>query len=310
MTGCECVPRAAAPRRLMFLLAGLLSVLGACRTPALELSGLAELPPLDYSVWVTGDACAVSTGTRGTFLDGIEAPVPQPIESLSIERVLGSLRDGQVFQQSAADQDALRRRQVRLQLVEAGAAAVEGLHLEQLRDEGFDLVLVLEEVQDRPIESQGINNRWPVTFATWLLLGVGVFIPDHTFESRAVLRASLRDLQTGDILSDHLLVAGPVDLSLVERSNFWGLLLSIVVPPFWVHDDVDNVWAGVREITARRLLLQLARDLKSEAVRQRLAQRLAVAFRVESGRVLASSRQSLRAVRLKPSNGLGMKVAW
>jgi hypothetical protein len=142
-----------------------------------------------------------------------------------------------------------------------------------------------------------------VTFATWLLLGVGVFIPDHTFESRAVLRASLRDLQTGDILSDHLLVAGPVDLSLVERSNFWGLLLSIVVPPFWVHDDVDNVWAGVREITARRLLLQLARDLKSEAVRQRLAQRLAVAFRVESGRVLASSRQSLRAVRLKPSNG-------
>jgi hypothetical protein len=103
-----------------------------------------------------------------------------------------------------------------------------------------------------------------------VLLGVGAFIPDRTFESRATLRVTVRDLQTGFVLHDPLLTAGPIDLALTERTDLLGLLSSIVVPPFLVGDEPAAVTTAVRSTTERRLLLSLARDLKSESVRQRL----------------------------------------
>jgi hypothetical protein len=162
---------------------------------------------------------------------------------------------------------------------------------------------VVEQLQDGPVETQGVNGRWPVTLSVWLLFGLGALIPDHTFESRATLRISVRDLQTGRVVYDPLLGAGPVDLSLLERGNFLGFLLSLVVPPFWVHDDVENVAASVREVTRRRLLVSLARDLKSESTRQRLRERSVAALDLvqRDGRVWLriDAAESLSLVRVR-----------
>ncbi|MBM3961083.1 MAG: hypothetical protein FJ306_04170, partial [Planctomycetes bacterium] len=158
-------------------------------------------------------------------------------------------------------------------------------YLQQARRDGHDYVLVVERLQDGPVEAQGTNGRWPVTFVTWILLGIGMFNPDQTFESRATLRVTLRDLAAGRTLHDPLLFAGPIDLSLVERTDVWGVLESIVVPPFLVGDDEENVRAAVRATTERRLLSSLVRELKSGAMRQRLRERAAagIALAVDDG---------------------------
>ncbi len=285
---------------------------GGCQSPAAELSGLAQLPPLDYSVLVTGGAfLQPSVGAEpGTFA-AIGAPSRaatgvdgDEVEPLRIDDVLDVLRQGAVFRGMAADADLAHRREVLHQLHAKGADPGLLEFLQASRDRGFDLLLVVEQLQDGPIDAHGINGRWPVTLATWLLLGVGAFIPDHTFESGATLRVTVRDLQTGRILFESLTPAGPVDLSLVERSNALGLLLSLVVPPFWVHDDADNVARGMREVTERRLLLSLARELKSEPTRQRLRERAAAALVMLGPRRLSiEAMESVTAVRLRPASG-------
>jgi hypothetical protein len=285
----------------------------ACASTADELRGLAAEPPLDYAVLVTGGAFLTTGGTRaGTF-----APPPVPAgpdgappgaahEPFPIEDVLAVLRQGAVFQHVQADADAARRHAV-LDQLRAGGAPELRRFLTAARDDGFDLLLVVEELQDGPIEGQGVNGRWPVTFATWILLGIGLVIPDHTFESRATLRVSVRDLQTGAVLYDPVLGGGPIELSLTERSDVLGLLLSILVPPFWVGSDDANVGLAVREITQRRLLLSLARDLKSEPVRQRLRERAAAGLQLDvrkDGAWLAvDAAESLSAVRLRRAGG-------
>lgn len=272
-------------------------LLGACQSSGAELSGLALEPPLDYAVLVTGGAFLAATPGDGIFGRGHDG------EPLEIDELAQVLRDGAVFRRLAVDPDAAHRRAVVDQL-RAGADAGLAVFLQRARDDGFDLLLVVEQLQNGSIDRQGINSRWPLTLATWLLLGVGMFIPDHTFDSNTRLRSSVRDLQTGRVVYDSLVDAGPVDLSLVERSDFFGILISILVPPFWVHDDDENVLAGVREVAGRRLLLQLARDLKSELVRQRLRESGEAAFAIEDGRVLVvEARHGLSAVRLRPAAG-------
>lgn len=245
----------------------------ACVTPVDELYGLAGQPPVDRAVLVTGGAFLgqASGGERTFGGDGIAAGD----EMIPIEAVVDVLRRGGVYQRVALDEQAERRRSLSARL-RAGRGDPELLQfLQQARDDGFDLLLVVEELQDGPIERQGTNGRWPVTLATWLLLGIGVLIPDHSYESRATLRITLRELQNGGTLHDPLLLAGPIDLNLIERTDLLGVLTSILVPPFWVGDDEAAVGRQVRSTTTRRLLLSLARDLKSEAVRQRLRERAA-----------------------------------
>lgn len=288
-------PRPGAPAlglALAFALAG-------CQTAGPELSGIAELPPLDYSVLVTGGAFlrpSPGTGTA-TFAPGFEADS----EPLPIEELLAVLRAGAVFHRVAADPDEEHRRAIQRAFAAGGVSPDLQRYLQRARDEGFDLLLVVEQVQDGEIEAQGINARWPVTLATWLLLGVGMFIPDHTFESRATLRVTLRDLQTGRVVHDPLLPAVLVDLSMVERTDFLGVVSSIVVPPFWVHDDVESVQRGVRETTVRRLLLSLVRDLKSEPVRVRLRERAIAAITLEDRVLAIDAAENVAAVRLRPA---------
>lgn len=286
-------------RRRPVVLALATVLLAGCQSPTAELSGLAQQPPLDYAVLVSGGAFLRPAAT-GTFA----TPAASAAEPLQLTGVLEALRSGAVFQRVEVDDDAVHRRELLRQLRDDPADPELLQFLESARDRGFDLLLVVEHLQDGPIDAHGINGRWPVTLATWLLLGVGAFIPDHTFESGATLRATVRDLQTGRIVADLLTPAGPIDLSLVERSNALGIALSLVVPPFWVHDDDDNVGYGVRQVTERRLQLSLARELKSEQTRQRLREKAVAALALTDDRRLeVDAVESVSAVRLRPVGG-------
>ncbi len=279
----------------------------SCQTQADELGGLAELPPLDCAVLVTGGAFLVPDATStGTFAEEPRGSSPDDalVEPIPIDAVVDVLQKGSVFRRVEVDGDPVRRRLLREGLGEGATEPGVLRMLQQARDAGFDYVLVVEDLQDGPIDRQGTNGRWPLTFATWVLLGVGALIPDRTFESRATLRVTVRDLQTGRVVLSPLMIAGAVDLSLIERSNALGILLSIVVPPFWVHDDEQSVRQGVRAVTERRLLLSLARELKGEPTRQRLREGTVAAMALLGGRRLQiAAQESLAAVRLRPADG-------
>lgn len=290
-----------------------LLVLAACAGTD-DLRGVAQKPPLNLAVLVSGGAFfAPLPGSSGTFLfsadgspsaDGEPETVPDATkEAIPLAAIVDVLRRGRVFQRVVADLDPERRRMLRAQLANRDRVAGLADFLQQARDDGFDLLVLVEELRDGPIESLGTNNRWPVTFATWILLGVGAFIPDRTFESRATLKVSLRELQSGRELGNVVLGPGPVELALTERTDLFGMLLSVIVPPFWVGDDHEAVADSVRGTTERRLLLSLARDLKSEVFRRRLADTGAADIQLQPSpeglRVIVESRESLSVVRLE-----------
>jgi hypothetical protein len=276
-------------------------VLAGCVSPADELAGLAAQHPLDGAVLVTGGAFLVAPDPGGTFAAATG-------EAFPIDAVVDVLERARVFHRIAVDPEPANRERTAAML--RGNVKDERLvaFLEGARAAGFDHVLVVEELQDGPIEVLGTNGRWPVTFATWILLGVGALIPDRTFESRATLRVTLRELQMGGLLHDSLLAAGPIDLALTERTDFLGLLTSVLVPPFLVGDDPATVGGSVRATTQRRLLLQLVRDLKSEAVRQRLRERQPAAITLvaerDGYRVTIESAEALTRVRLRTETPL------
>ncbi|MCB9876028.1 MAG: hypothetical protein H6835_00370 [Planctomycetes bacterium] len=286
----------------------LTAALAACATTTDELGSIAELPPLDRAVLVTGGAfLAGPPGAAGTFHfdDATGAEVTEPIPFAAI---LAALQRGRVFRRLAADDDAEQRRGVVRSLAPGRAAGAGDAYLQQARDDGYDLLLVIEELQDGVVDRQGTNGRWPVTFVTWILLGVGALIPDRTFESRSSLRVSLRELQDGRVLHELLLVPGPVELALAERTDVWGLLMSVLVPPFWVGDDDRAVRRAVREHAERRLLLSLARELKSEAVRRHVDSEVAASITLQAGRptprVVVLTDEDLSVVALV-GDGLG-----
>ncbi len=301
------------------LLLWLLVVLpAACQAAADDVGGLVDAPPHDYAVLVTGGAFRTAlAGDAGTFAraaagDAERMGAARPADAVSAEAIpmtelVELLRRGRVFQRVAVEEDPQDRRRRRDQL-RAGAQAAEcQAFLQSARDAGFDLLLCVEELADGPIDAQGVNDRWPVTLATWLLLGIGMFIPDHSFESGVTLRVTLRDVQSGAVLHDPLLVGGPIDLSLVERSDLLGVVTSVLVPPFWVGDDPATVAVAVRDVLQRRLSLSLARDLKSESVRQRLRERSSAGLsRIDlpnGAGVQVDARESLSVATLRPTSG-------
>lgn len=284
-----------------------LVLLGACASTD-DLQGVAQKPPINRSVLVSGGAFLKPlVGAEGTFARSIDGAVAGTsdgsFEAIPFEAIVDVLKRGRVFQRVVADSDAGRRRQLRQHLEEPGDAAGVSTFLRQAREDGFDLLVLVEELRDGPIESQGTNNRWPVTFATWILLGVGVLIPDRTFESRATLRVSFRELETGLEVDDLVLDSGPIELALTERTDVLGLIYSIVLPPFWVGDDSATVNASVRATTEQRLLLSLARDLKSQVFRRRFDDLAAADIQLVKSpdglRVVVESRESLSVVRLE-----------
>ena len=286
-------------RFLAALSLALCATFTGCVSTSDELSGLAARPRLDRAVLVSGGAFfAPAAVGQGTFdVEGAAGG-----EAISFGSIVDTLERGAVFQRLSADDDAGRRRTLRASLDNRPDDPAVRAFLREAREDGYDLLLLVEELQDGPIESQGTNGRWPVTFATWILLGVGAFIPDRTFESTAALRVSFRELQSGREVDSLLLVPGPVDLALTERTDVLGLLMSVIVPPFWVGDDDGAVVRSIQETTRRRLLLSLVRELKSEVRRRRLGEREAARIDFERGgdgpRVVVESAESLSGARL------------
>lgn len=287
----------------------------ACQSPAGELGGLSEAPPLDYAVLVSGGAFLAGDPNRpGTFVGPPATPpaAPELGEPIPIAAVLDVLAQGRVFRRLRLDDDPVHRRALRDALAGGPGDPELQQFLQLARERGYDLLLVVEELHDGPIDAQGINGRWPVTLITWILLGFGAVIPDHTFESRATLRVSVRDLQSGKVLYDPSLSVGQIELSLTERSDFWGMLASILVPPFWVGDDPATVRASVREVVQRRLLVSLARDLKSESGRQRLRERSAASLSLQEladgTELVVEAAESISQVRLRRAAALDPAV--
>ncbi|GAB4148424.1 MAG: hypothetical protein Fur0037_16740 [Planctomycetota bacterium] len=278
-------------------------VTAGCASFSGELRDLAVAPPLDYSVVLSGGAFAGSLPGEQENPTGRTFAPAAAGEAFALERLRDVLVAGRVFHRVAMDQDVEHRRALVSELSSESLGRETAAFLRRARDQGHDLLLAVERLQDGPIEAFGVNGRWPITLTTWFLLGVGMLIPDHTYESRATLRVTLRELQRGKVLYEQVFSGGPLDLSLVERVGFLGIALQLVVPPFWVADDPRSVAKAVREITKRRLLISVARDLKSAPLRELLRTRAMAAFdlvRREGRRFLiVHSKEGLASIRLR-----------
>lgn len=293
-----------AGRRVRFALAWV-AAMGACRSPiGADLSSLADRPALPCSVLVTGGAFVEPS--RTTAGDGPRArtfSTAQP-EAFALEAVGAVLARARVFVRTNTDsRPAAERRLYAASGSTPGDTPVLGEVLRQARDAGHDYVLVIERLDDGPVEALGVNGQWPITLTTWLLVGLGALIPDHGYESRASLRASLRDVHGGDAVQELVIGASAVDLSLLERSGFWGWIQSILIPPFWVGDDEARVVQNVRPVVEQKLIVGLAQRLKSVDVADRLARSQPAAVvvqRVPDGLELdVTARESISFLRLR-----------
>jgi hypothetical protein len=225
-------------------------------------------------------------------------------EALPLGAVGQLLARARVFVRTTTDPESAERRR----LVAAASGAEEPATVlddlrERARAAGHDYLLVLERLDDGPVEALGVNRQWPITLTTWLLVGLGALIPDHEYESRASLRASLRDVHDGDAVQELVIGASSVDLSLLERSGLWGWVQSILVPPFWVGDDDQRVVENVRAVVEQKLMVGLAQRLKSVDVADRLARDRPAgvqARRVAGGLELdVTARETLSFLRLR-----------
>lgn len=285
----------------------LLSVgLAACSAPqGSEYQDLASSAPLRRSVLVTGGAFVAAPPAEVAAVRRPRTYVQTGEEVFSLGDLLHTLERARAFVRVSADQrDASARQPV---AHAQWPLPAEPTPLEQLlrdaRADGHDCLLVLERVDDGPVEAYGVNGQWPITLTTWLLVGLGALIPDHVFEARVSLRASLRDVADGQVLQEFVIAPGPVDLSLLQRTGVWGWVQSIIVPPFWVADDDDLVVERVREAATARLVTGLAQRLKAVDVADKIARSAPaeIVLRRESGRLWLelTTREAVSFVRLR-----------
>ncbi len=239
-------------------------------TLARDASRLASLPPLPYRIAVVGGAflpseergrsaaadsgsASESTLSERTFEVGVAEPI-------AFDKLVDILERGRLATRvlRLASQDASRREALAL----GDSTALEEARKEAAAAEA-DWMLVVEGLRDGPVQSLGVTGQWPITTIAWLLAGIGLFVPDHRFESKAKLRASLVDVASGRTLTSRIVVVpGTIDLSLIDRSDFLGIASSILVPPSLVGNDRDKVVAAVRADGADRIVLGLLARLK------------------------------------------------
>lgn len=266
--------------RLLVLLA-VVGVGGGCSVTSSDLLSLADEPPVPYSVLVTGGAFVsvlpLEPGEGGdslltTYVDqGPDARRLPGSEAVPLEAFESALRTARVFVRVDRDTRTADARAALVASLEdgrVGASAASAFAAAAAA--GHDYVLTIDKLADGRVQEYGINGRWPITAVAWLALGIGLVIPDHTFESRAALHIALRDAHTGRLVYERVHDGDPVDLALIDRTDFWGLVQSILIPPFWVGSDDEAVLSQVRRETTRRLLYLLAQDLKSASCRAEL----------------------------------------
>jgi hypothetical protein len=87
----------------------------------------------------------------------------------------------------------------------------------------------------------------------------------------------LRDVHSGAVLIDELVISpGSVDLSLIERSTWVGILSSILIPPPLVSSSAEEYVTSVRSTLADLVALRLLATLKTPETLERLRRALPV----------------------------------
>ena len=281
----------------------LVSTLASSCTSSLvrDANRLAQLPPLPYRIAVVGgaflpDALRAELGRKPLQSDGAVPSLwsrtfePGQAEPIAFDAILRLLRRGRaatrILNLSMPD-SAFREL-----LANRDGAGLERAQREA-EQAGADLVLVIEGLREGPVQFLGVTGQWPITTVAWLLAGLGVFVPDHRYQSKVKLRASLRDVHSGRALMSGMLFSpAPLELALWDRSDFFGIVSSILVPPSLVGDDVAAVVEEVRRDGAQKLLLALLARLKDpetlETLRARMPLRLRL--RIEAGQLLVELR--------------------
>ncbi len=289
---------------IVFVLLG-----SGCLSIGLDESRLAQLPPLPFRIAVSG----------GAFLDPVERQeqghVPKHTagveriwsrtytvgqqEAIPFERIIGLLRRGRAATSVLvlANHPPSARERVAL-----SGATPQSAARALAEAAGADLLVVVDGLDEGAVELQGRTGQWPISTVAWLTVGLGLFIPDHRFESRVRLKASVLDVHTGQALvSGMVFVPGTMDLALVNRTDFLGVLTSIVWPPTLVGNDPEAIVENVRAETDRRLLLRFLARLKDpetlNAIQQQLPMQLALSELPDHGlRTVVVGRQDLQEV--------------
>lgn len=282
--------------------------LGGCASAGLpDVSDLARDPPLPYSVLVTGGAFIEPGPSAGARipLDRTFRPVNDLSEAFSLESVVGALNTAAAFTSVEVDDAMAIDRAHRARGTQANPAAEPDVqaYLAAAREAGHDYLLVFERVEDGRVEYREVNKQWPITLVAWVLIGLGALIPDHTYESHASLQAAMRDVRTGATVAGFRVSGGTIDLPLIQRTDFLGFVLSIVVPPFWVGDDDEDVEEVVRELAPGQMLASMVRQLKSPETLRRLERASPGVLRLEQAPdgwlVTVDAEDSLSLVRVR-----------
>ncbi len=294
-------------RRAVFLFC--VGNFGSCTVSAFEeLSSLAEKPPLPYSVLITGGGFVLpqsSQAVQGPY-GATYSSADRRGEAFELRRLREILNDTNVFVATALDPTAADQRRIYADL-EAELTPSARVDLAALqrraRRAGHDCILVVESILDGPIEARGINDRWPYTLAAWLF-ALGALIPDRTYESRARLRISIRDVYSGRRVFPPIVVEpGPIDLNMFERCGFWGFLQSVIVPPFFTSMDPETITGSVSILSIDRILISAVRRLKSAEVQDKLDSGGPATIRVVRAgpewKITVTSREPISAVALQ-----------
>ncbi|PIE23359.1 MAG: hypothetical protein CSA62_08155 [Planctomycetota bacterium] len=270
---------------------------------------LALLPPLPYRIAVGGGAMlateqrdpgGVEVWKGGEVLRTYDG---RDLEPVPFAELVGLLRRGRLASQVVAlDMDDLPARE-RLAFGRNRPEEIERARL-LAEGQGADLLLILEGLRDAPVIELGLNDRWPIATAAWLMVGLGMFIPDHSYESQVSVRATLRDVHTGAVLVDDILVSpGSVDLSLVERTTWLGIVTSILVPPPLVWSEPEEYGSSVREVAGDLIALRLLARLKRPQTLAQLRRALPLGVELVPGRegleLVVRSRQELLSLAVE-----------
>ena len=251
--------------RVLFAL--LLLLLGSCAGGGvLSIEELAAEPPLPYRLGIDGGGFLLTTaggqvepGGRilaSTLFDGENGS-----EVIPFSRLLDSFRRGRLASSLVILAAKDPRQRAKVARAGAKAASLETLR-GRARREGCDLLLVIEGVEDAPVLNHGVNGQWPIASLGWLLIGLGMFVPDHDFEVAVRFKASLRDVYTGKVLQSIVVTPGPFSLSLFQRGSILGLITSIIVPPPLVGSDPEVVVRKLQKESRHRLILRMLARLK------------------------------------------------
>ena len=278
--------------RLRLSFAVFLCWLGSCAASPAEVNRLAKLPPLPFRMAVLGGGF-LSLAERDTPALPGDGQIlsrlwePGNAEPIAFDTIVDTLQRGRAASSlllPVAGVGALRE-----DLARGDAGAFDRAR-EWAEAQGADLILVLEGVRDGPVRFLGVTGEWPITTVAWLMVGLGVFIPDHRYEAKVRLFASLRDAHSGRQLLPKLRVSPtPVTLALARRTDFFGLLTSIIVPPSLVGSDEESVVAALRSDCDELIPIALLARLKDAETLDTLRAAMPIDLRLA-----AESRTALR----------------